>query len=241
MSTATPADRATEAETSDHPGEQRILLADIGWDGFEAILAMKGNRRSPLLAYFQGSLELMSPGYRHETTTARLGFLVVEVAMGLNIACTPARATTLRRRDQDAGVEGDETFYIAHEVDVRGKDEINLAVDPPPDLAIEVEITHPLAKREAIYAVLGVPELWVYRWPPRGTEAVVKVLHLGPDGGYAEAPASLAFPFLQAREIDDWVRRPRDMSETQWLRQVRDWVRDVLAPRRAGEPGGERP
>ncbi len=232
MATATRTSQSTE--TMEVHGEQRILLEGIGWDGYEAILAMKGERRVPMLAYFRGSLELMSPGYRHETTSARLGHFVTVMTMELDIPCTSARSTTLRRRDRDAGVEGDDTFYIAHEADVRGKDEIKLNVDHPPDLAIEVEITHPLAKREAIYAALGVPELWVDRRPHRGKEAVVQVLHLGADGRYTEAAVSLAFPFLQAREIDDWVRRPRDVSETQWLRQVRDWVRDVLAPRRGG-------
>ncbi len=239
MATATRT--SPSSETIEAPGEQRILLKGIGWEGYEAILAMRGERRIPLLAYYRGSLELMSPGYRHETTSARLGQFVTVVTMELNISCTSARSTTLRRRDRDAGVEGDDIFYLAHEANVRGKDAINLLVDPPPDLAIEVEITHPLAEREAIYATLEVPELWVYRQPRRGDESAVRVLQLGADGRYAEAAGSLAFPFLQAAEIDDWVRRPRDVSETQWLRQVRDWVRDVLAPRHAGDPGGERP
>ncbi len=235
MATATTqASQATEADTQAFviPGEQRILLADIGWDGYEAILAMKGDRRAPMLAYFRGSLELISPGFMHETTSIRLGHLVKAVATGLNIPFTSARSTTLRRRDQDAGVESDDTYYFANASKLRGKSEINLKVDPPPDLAIEVEITHPLADREAIFAALGVPELWVFRRSRRGKGVKVEVLHLGADGRYAEATASLAFPLLQASEIDDWARRPGEELESEWLQLVHTWVRDVLVPRR---------
>ena len=224
-------------------GEQRVILRDIGWDGYEAILAMRGERPIPRLAYYRGSLELMSPGYRHETMAERLGNFVTILVMESRIDFSCAGSTTLRLRAREAGVEGDKTFYIAHEAIIRANDAINLEADPPPDLAVEVEITSPLADREAIYAALNVPELWVYRRDNRAEAAGVRVLHLGADGCYAEAPSSLSFPFLETKDIDDWVRRPKDVSETEWLLQLRDWVRETLAPRREGEGAraGSRP
>jgi len=69
-------------------------------------------------------------------------------------------STTFRRRDLEAGIEPDRCFYIQNQPALRGKRTLDLSIDPPPDLAIEVEISERLLDRVGIYERLGVPELW---------------------------------------------------------------------------------
>jgi Uma2 family endonuclease len=212
-------------QTTPIEGDSRVVLRDIGWEGYETVLRLRGERRRPRLIYLDGSLVLMSPSYRHERASERLGLFVAVVTAELDISCTPSGATTFRRRDLDKGVEGDKTFYFANEVRIRGQKDLDLNIDPPPDLAIEVEVTHPGNEALQIYAAMGVPEVW------HCDEQALRVLRLGPDGTYAESPTSLALPFLTPEDIHPWLFQPRTIPESRWMRQLQTWVRDVLVPR----------
>jgi len=206
-------------------GESRIMIHGVGWEGYELLLKVIGDRPSPRLAYLNGDVELMSPGSTHETLGERFGWIIYEIAMGLELPCQPAGQTTYRRQDVERGIEGDETFYLANEARVRDNQEINLEVDPPPDLAIEVEITRPAANRLAIYAGLMVPEVWICDGQS------LRFLRLSPEGSYDQVEMSEAIPGLTAADVLPWVHRPPRIAEMHWMRQLRDWVNDVLAPR----------
>ena len=118
----------------------------------------------------------MSPRYRHEKYNRRIDRVVWELVVEARIPCACAGSTTLRRENDEAGKEADTCFYIANEPLIRDKDEIDLDVDPPPDLAIEVDDTHDSQGKLPIYAALRVPEVWRYDartgaalvWPPPG-------------------------------------------------------------------------
>lgn len=207
--------------------DMAVTLPGIGWDGFEAIARMKGDRSRPRLLYRQGSLTLVSPSQLHEQDEDRLDSVVKAVCCELAIPCTPTGATLFRRRDLDRGIEGDRTYYLANEPVARRDREIDLNVDPPPDLAIEVEVTHPAAEAVEIWRRLGVPEVWAHQ----ARQPVLKILHLDDQGRYVESPTSRALPFLTAAEILRWVARPRDEPESYWEIRLRRWVRDELAPR----------
>ena len=114
----------------------------------------------------------------------------------------------------------------------RGED-IDLARgDPPPDLAIEIELTHPAQQALAIWRAFGTPEVWVYRARPRSLAFFL----LGDDNEYHESAQSRAFPFLAASEIVDWLTWSVDGPMSLWNRRLRTWVRDVLLPRVKGNP-----
>lgn len=227
MATTTPTPtRSTQAD-----GDQCVALRDIGWEGYTTMLRLRGDRAMPRMVYLDGDLLLMSPSFPHERLAFRLGVFVTEIVVGLDIPCVPARSTTFRRRKKRGGVEGDQTFYLAHEAQVRGKDKINLRVDPPPDLAIEAVHTHPVAEALEVYRRLRVPEVWV------ADEDGVRILVRQANGRYAEVPQSASFPFLTVAELTQWIMRPQAVSETDWVKEVRCWVRETLAPRlRRPEP-----
>jgi Uma2 family endonuclease len=148
-----------------------------------------------------------------------------------SIPCVPAGSTTFRRRAKKGGVEGDQTYYLANEKRIRGKNQLHLKTDPPPDLAIEAVHSHDADAAIEVYRRFKVPEVWVC------DESGMVILILQAHGRYAESETSLAFPFLSAAEVYDWMRRPQDVSETEWVKQLRDWVKQALKPRVHPENG----
>jgi Uma2 family endonuclease len=135
---------------------------------------------------------------------------------------------TLRLELKRRGLEADESYYVANEPKVRGREDLSLDRDPPPDLAIEVEISSPWIKKIPIYAELGVPEVWRYD----GQRLRVELLQA--DGTYAASPTSAAFPFLPIEKLEVFLARRADTDETTWIRQFRAWVREELADQRMG-------
>src|SRR5262249_44955535 len=147
------------------------------------------------LTYDRGTLELMTPSYRHEHYKMLLGRLLETWTEEHDIPIRSGGSTTFHREDVDRGLEPDQCYYIQHEYAVRGKEEIDLASDPPPDLAIEVDITSSVLNRLAIYAALGVPEVWRYN----GIR--LEVYRLGTDRTYVRSDQSLTFPSLPLTDI----------------------------------------
>jgi Uma2 family endonuclease len=166
----------------------------------------------------------MSPLMPHEGFSKRLGWIVETVAEELEIPIRPVRSLTLNRQDLDRGLEPDESFYIANVGRIGSRMDLDLEVDPPPDLAIEVEITSSILDKLEIYAQLGVPELW------RFDGEVLTVSLLQADGSYALFPRSAEFPFLPMDEVSRFLLDPDLSDEGRWKRTFRRWVRETLLP-----------
>ncbi len=141
--------------------EQRLRLGAVEWSSYRAIAdALRG--RHVRVTYDQGNLELMTISRLHAQLSRLLGRLVFVLAEEAGKTLSSAGDMTCEREDLGRAVEPDECFYIDNEPRMRGKVEIDLSVDPPPDLAIEVEVSRSAASRLPIYAALGVPEVWRY-------------------------------------------------------------------------------
>ncbi len=221
MSTAT----AIIKSTSGDEGDQCVAFQDVGWKGYVTLLRLRGERPRPRLVYLDGTVWLMTTSFPHERLKKRLGWVVEEIVRSLRIPCISTASTTFRRRAKRGGVEGDETYYIANEARIRGKDKISLRTDPPPDLAIEAVISHEADEAVEVYRRLRVPEVWVCD----ASQLVIQVPQ--PDGQYARSPTSAAFPFLYAAEIFDWASRPQTVSDTEWMIAFHHWVGRTLKPR----------
>ncbi|MGE5607935.1 MAG: Uma2 family endonuclease [Bacillota bacterium] len=208
--------------TASIPSEQRFLLDDVDWPFYESLLQRVGDRHI-FVTYDRGRLELMSPSWKHDKRARLIGLIVNIVAEDLRIPFEGGGSTTFRREDLQQGLEPDQCFYIQHVAQIRGKDEIDLASDPPPDLAVEVEISQRMVRRIPIYQSLGVPELW------RDDGRHVRVYHLEGDGEYHELEHSVAFPMLSTVQIDYLLDLARNTDEMNWTTAVREWVRKNLA------------
>ena len=201
------------------PAEQRIVLENVSWSTYVAMLADEDSRRGRM-AFDQGVLEIMSPSIRHENAKKLLGRLLQAATEELGVEILSAGSLTMKREDLDRGIEPDECYYIAHAAAVLGKDEIDLAIDPPPDVAIEIDITHSSLNKLAIYAALGVPEVWRYD----GESLTIRVR--GGDGQYRIVERSAALPVLTVTDLVRYLNRRHAEGETKLVREFRRWLRD---------------
>ena len=131
------------------------------------------------------------------------------------------KSTTLRLRPRRRGLESDECYWIANEPVVRQLDRIDLQRDPPPDLAVEVDVTHSVVPRLQVYAALRVPEVW------RLSGGTLTFLSLQPDGSYAPVLISRALPPLTATDLSRFLALRGQEDENSIIRQFRAWVRQL--------------
>src|SRR5262249_29254374 len=141
--------------------EQRVTLHCVSWAAYVGIGEFL--RDQPIrLTYSHGSLEIMTLSLEHERAKKLLARLVEALTEEFNVPAECGGSTTCRREDLERGLEPDECYWNEHQAQMRGKPNFDPETDPPPDLAIEVEITRSVLNRLGIYAALGVPEVWRY-------------------------------------------------------------------------------
>lgn len=208
-------------QTVKTPAEHRVVLHNVGWNTYERLLADHENNSAPRFTYDRGELEIMSPSPEHEKINRRIAQLVLAMAEELSIEAEDLGSTTFRREDLERGFEPDSCFYIQNEEQIRGKDRIDLAVDPPPDLVIEIDITSPSFSKLPIYAQIGVPEVWRYD----GERMTILVLE-GSD--YVETSESIVLPPVTSNVLTDLVEKSKATGRTVWLEGAREWVQNNL-------------
>lgn len=142
-------------------GEQRTILRSVAWETYEK-LAVSPDRAGRLITYDQGDLEIMSPSRAHETDKSMLGRMIERFAEFHEIDLASTASTSFKRHDLKRGFEADESYYISHEEVIRQKREIDLSIDPPPDLVIEIERSRSALDKLPLLAAIGVPEIWRY-------------------------------------------------------------------------------
>jgi Uma2 family endonuclease len=203
--------------------QQHLVLDGVSWDFYERTLDEIGNR--PMrVTFYRGSIEIMPPPAEHECAKISIGALIEVTALELDIPMRCFGSATFRREEGQAGLEPDQCYYLKNEARVRGMKRFDPTRDPPPDLAIEIDITRRSIAREPVYADLGVPELWRYD----GRHLTVLVLESS--GRYVASTNSPSFPFLPIESFEAFIPRMDNEERTAVLREFRDWVR-TLRPR----------
>ena len=202
--------------------QQRFLLSGVDWKSYVRFLRALDHRHVRL-TYDRGELELMTLSFLHEWYSAFLGRLIQVLTEELNWPMASLGSTTLKLKKRQRGLEPDKGFYLKNESSVRTKSRIDLRTDPPPDLALEIDISHSSLNRMGIYAALRIPEVW------RFDGQSIYVHLLGPDGQYHASARSLAFPFLPMDAIAEFLQKRNEMDETSLIRSFRDWVKAQIA------------
>lgn len=201
--------------------EQRIVLQNISWETFEALLKETGENRVSRFAYDCGILEIMTPLLEHEKPKILLDRFIFILVEELNIEIKSAGSTTLKRQVANRGIEPDNCYYIQNEPAIRGNLKLDLETAPPPDLAIEIDLTKSPVNKFGIYAALDVPELWRYD----GKELKFYQLEAGE---YIERESSLAFPIVSVQELNGFIEQIPIQGEVALLKSFRAWVRDKI-------------
>jgi Uma2 family endonuclease len=211
MKTAAP-------QLSSSPAESRVVLHEVTWKTYQALLADLGERGGTRLSFDNGTLEIMSPLSRHERLKKLLARLIEALSEVWGIPIASAGSTTLSREDLAKGGEPDESYYVQNEAAVRGVLDLKFPRDPPPDLAIEIDITKSSLDCLAIFAALGVQEVWRY------DAKSLRIYFLRADGAYEPCEESAAFPGLRAADVAKFLALLGSQDENQIVRKFRAWA-----------------
>ncbi|MBV6627483.1 MAG: Uma2 family endonuclease [Rivularia sp. (in: Bacteria)] len=202
------------------PPGQRVLLNDVTWQEFETILDELGEHRAARIAYDRGVLEIMAPLPEHEFGKEIIGDLIKALLEELDIEFLSLGSTTFKNQIMLQGIEPDQCFYIENESKVRGKNRLDLTQDPPPDLALEIDVTsrtHP-----SIYEALKVPELWRF-------EKGKLQINLLQNGSYVVSEQSKSFPnFDLAEVLPKYLEQSKTAGRNSVIRAFRNWVREQM-------------
>lgn len=198
------------------PG-QRVQLQGVNWNEFVAILDELGDKRPCRIAYSDGILEIRMPLPEHEIDKELIGDMVKILLEELDIDNECFGSTTFKRQDVAKGIEPDQCFYIQNHAVMIGKRRVDLTIDPPPDLAIEVDVTSKTGID--VYQALGVRELW------RFEDGQLRISLLQ-NGHYQDASFSPHFPnFPIIDGVVQFLKQSQTEGRSQTLKAFRQWVR----------------
>lgn len=213
---ADPDDQTTPEITGKVTGN--VVLSNISWQTYQAMLDDMGDRSSVRLVYDRGVLEIKMPSDLHEAINRLLARIVGVLAEELDLSLKEFGSVTLNRSDIKKGAEPDSSFYIQN-ADLIIGNKIDISVDPPPDLIIEVDITNSSARSFAVYQQLGIPEIWRY------TNGRVRIFQLQ-DGDYLECEFSSIFTVISGKVLEHFLQMSSTENSTRIVRAVRQWLRE---------------
>ena len=200
------------------PANSTLLLHEVSWAEYEDLLALLPDNPRFRLSYDQGTLQIMTLSPRHERLKSLFAHLLAVLTEELNLNLAGLGSTTFRLAEAARGLEPDDCYYIYQAERMAGQDTIDLATDPPPDLVVEVDISHPSLDKFPIYVSLRVPEVW------RHDGHTLQFFRLIGER-YTQTPASGLFPLLAAEVLAGFVQQGNQYGIIPMIRAFRDWVR----------------
>jgi len=198
------------------------VMAGVSWQTYARLRRELDEAGTNVrITYDRGRMELMSPTPRHDKWKKLIAQLVEALAADRDVPISAFGSTTWKREDLAQGLEADECYYVQHAEAMRGKLDIDLRIDPPPDLVVEIEVTHVAIDKRTIYAALRVPELWGY------DGSRLECLHLQPDGRYAMGRESRAFSGFEPAHVHRFVSMYPQSLDSEILQAFREWLRGL--------------
>jgi Uma2 family endonuclease len=204
---------ATSSPVPDEAAQARVLLNGISWGTYSSMLSDIGDGAARL-TYDNGLLEIELPGRLHELIKSLVAGLVMLAMKKLGIDYEPAGATTWRKQVSLKGLEADECYHIQHLAEVAGKSELDLNNDPPPDLAIEIEVTSPAIDKMEVYRGLKVPELWRIN-----ADATCTMYLLNAAGNYEAIHSSAAIALFTPAIVSQYLLLREQLGHSKTLRR----------------------
>jgi len=205
----------------DHlPPAATLVIGEVSWDEYLGLLEELDDRPGLRVTYDQGRLEIVTTSFRHEQWKEFILGLVRVISDELNIPIESAGGATQKRMQDAKGTEPDTCFYVTNAHRVIGKEDIDLEVDPPPDIVVEVDKSSQSLRKFPIYLAFGVPEIWRYD----GDRARVEIYQIR-EGAYVGTQSSRFFPILTTDVLLDFLERSKTEGQTAALAAFRNWMR----------------
>lgn len=202
------------------PIPQHLILCGIRWATYQQLAADLGEQ--PVrLAYDQGILEIMTPSFEHERFNRLLADIAQAIAFGKDLAIEQAGSTDFSRADIERGFQPDSCFYLGDHVDaIKGKKRLDVSIDPPPDLVIEVDVTNRSLDKLPLYAAIGVVEIWRFT-----LDRII--MYCLCDTTYQEVPTSTVFEGVGATDILSFVQQADEMSRKALFFYIMRWAEEL--------------
>lgn len=197
---------------------ERVILRDISWDLYQHLIRELGDAPGTRVTFDQGLLQIMVISAAHDLPNRTLASIVEVVAAETRTNVCHLGSTTFQRPDLLKGFEPDSCFYFRYARVMRGRRDIDLTVDPAPELVIEVDVTSKSLDRFAIFAAVGVEEVWRY------VEGEVSIYRLQ-DGEYVKASRSVVLPLLTPQAVSAFAASHSRTDWPEWVDSLRGWVR----------------
>ena len=202
------------------PDEPHAVFRDASWAFYEA-LCRECDDTPTRVNYDRGTLEIMTLSVEHEGYKDAVAHLLSEVSTEFDIAIATRGSATLKLEAKERGLEADHCCWIANEAVIRPVKRLDLTIHPPPDLVVEIDITHAVVDRESIYAALGVPEMWHFdtqtgltAWERAGFE-------------WVRIESSRSLPMLRVSDLTPFLHRWWTDGQTRVLRDFRVWLKTI--------------
>jgi len=203
--------------------ERPLILSHVTWDEYEDLLKQVGEPAGLRISYNDGRLQIMSLSAEHEKYVRFLEKMIAAMSLRLNLVILSFGSATMKKQKRDKGNEPDACFYVQSAPLIGNRIQLDFAVDPPPDIAVEVNVHHASDDKFSIYAGLGVGEVWLF-------DRQKLTIHLLQQGQYVEAEASRALPMLSSRVLTDFLRRLPVEGEFQTLIAFDEWLQSLQRP-----------
>lgn len=217
MSTATILDRGFIDRL---PGDSTLILRNVSWDDYEALLAAVGEAPGLRISYDEGTLQIMTLSPKHESYSRLLERLVDRLSAKLRIEILFFGSSTVKRTGPKKGTEPDACFYVQSAAAIGHKIDIDFNRDPPPDIAVEIDVHHDSVAKFSLYAALGVKEIWRY-------DLKALTMHRLEGDHYVSAPARSALPVLDAQILTRFLGLAGEKSQGEILIAFEEWLDSI--------------
>ena len=199
---------------------QRLILDNVDWNAYEAIGEAPSWIGRRLHDVQPREAQIITLSHEHERFKYLIGRLIDSLGEEFDVPIAGFGSPT-HKQPPDRGLEPDQCYYHRNFDRVRLLKRIDLTRDPPPDLAVEIDVTHSSVNRMDLYARLRIPEVW------RFINDSIQMYQLGDDGKYAVIECSPTFPAVPIPELERFIRIGMTNPDRNMVQAIRDWVRNL--------------
>jgi Uma2 family endonuclease len=203
------------------PENASVTFQDVSWDEYEELLEQVGEAPGLRISYDNGSVQVMTISAEHEKYSEFISSLVGIIRLRLRINILGFGSATMRKRKFRKGKEPDACFYVQTAPLIGIRIQLDFETDPPPDVAVEIDVHHDSRSSFPIYAALGVPEIWRY------DGQAMTIYHLSEasdEQQYVARDTSAALPMLSATLLTEMIERMRSDGELNALLAFDEWL-----------------
>lgn len=202
---------------SQMPADTLLIQPDVSWEEYEDLLAQVSEASGLRISYDDGTLEIMTVGPKHENYATLIEALVGIIRLRKRMNIRFFGSSTMRKKKKRKGIEPDACFYVQTADALGNRIDLDFEKDPPPDVAVEVDVTRHSISKFGIYAGLGVPEVWIYD----GKELKIYLLEADE---YVSVNESQALPMLSGPVLTKFLSQLREEGELQAILAFDEWL-----------------